>query len=114
MWRIQFCAVELQKGDYDRLMPAMTMCVVCGVDDGRINFADFCKLMRQQQQVPGDDLRLPEQDTRQVFRVSISLLVALSWLNYCYCKQKTLYNILCLVTAVVSLCTSFSNTMIVK
>jgi len=43
------------------------------VDDGQINFADFCKLMKQQQQhqAPGDETRLTEQDTRQVFRVSI-------------------------------------------
>ena len=44
---------------------------VCIVDDGRIKFADFCKLMKQQQQALGDETRLPEQDTRHVFRVSI-------------------------------------------
>ena len=43
------------------------------VDDGRINFSDFCKLMQQQHQqpLPSDDTMLPERDTRQVFRVNV-------------------------------------------
>jgi len=45
--------------------------VVFIVDDGRINFDDFCKLMQQQQPMRGSDTTLPERDTRQVFRVNI-------------------------------------------
>ena len=46
---------------------------VCCVDDGRINFSDFCKLMKQQHETPSDEARLPEHDTRQVFRVRLQL-----------------------------------------
>jgi len=48
---------------------------VCVVDNGRINFADFCKLMKQQKYMPGDETRLPEQETRHVFRVILTSFV---------------------------------------
>ena len=57
------------------LMIMILLSAVFVVDDGRINFADFCKLMKQQKQAPGDEMRLPEQDTRHVFRVSIRLFI---------------------------------------
>jgi len=50
-----------------------TTTAVSVVDDGRINFGDFCKLMQQQRQLPGNDATLPERDTRQVFRVNDTL-----------------------------------------
>ena len=59
--------------DHEHGSNCSTTTAVSVVDDGRINFGDFCKLMQQQRQLPGNDATLPERDTRQVFRVNDSL-----------------------------------------